>query len=109
MNKTKRLFLAIKIYPGLNLLKTVNRLKANLKHENIRWANQNNLHLTLKFFGETSVDKIDPIISEIMAVVKDQNAFKLRVEDLKIFGSSYNPKVIWAGFEKKRRANPVSE
>ena len=49
----KRLFVAIKITPNDEFLKIFQELKQDLKHEKIRWVETRNLHLTLKFFGET--------------------------------------------------------
>ncbi len=100
MSDIKRLFLAIKIIPEPELLAFMLRLKSKLKYENIRWTNSDNLHLTLKFFGETPVEKIDEIISQVAIVTQVQNSFNLKVENLGVFGSSYHPKVIWSGFEK---------
>ena len=100
MSNTKRLFLAIKFKAEDLLIQTFGQLKSELKHERIKWANLDNLHLTLKFFGETPVLDIDSIISTIEVITNAQSSFILQLESLGVFGSSYNPKVIWAGISK---------
>ncbi len=100
MSNTKRLFLAIKFTAENLLIKTFDQLRSELRYEQIKWVNLDNLHLTLKFFGETAVHDIDQIVDAIMQVSNAQNCFKVNLENLGIFGSSYQPKVIWAGISK---------
>lgn len=100
MLNTKRLFLAIKINPEEQLIEVLNQLKNKLKNEKVRWANPDHLHLTLKFFGAVSVIDIEIIIPAIERAVQAQRRFELNIENLSIFGSSYNPNVIWAGISK---------
>ena len=54
----KRLFVALKINPDQNFLEVYDKLKSSLRHEKIKWVEMQNLHLTLKFFGDTD-DVID--------------------------------------------------
>ncbi len=105
MPKTKRLFLAIKVNPQLNFIEQFNALKKDLNHESIKWVSENNLHLTLKFFGETDVKNIEGIVEALAEVLDSQQTFKLELQNIGIFGSSYQPKLIWAGvasFEELR-------
>jgi len=97
MIKTKRLFLAIKIELSNQSVDSLIQLKAELKHEKIRWVSIENLHLTLRFFGETSIDRIPDIIVVIQKALKGESSFDIEVAKLGIFGSRYQPKVIWLG------------
>ncbi len=99
MLNTKRLFLAIKIQANAYFSELMNQLKEDLKHESIKWVEQDNLHLTLKFFGETPVDQIDLIVSVLSESINSQQKFSLNIENIGVFGSSYQPKLIWAGIE----------
>ena len=94
---TKRLFLAIKIQPDSQFADSLIRLKGELNHENIKWVDQNNLHITLKFFGETAENKIPDIVNALKFGLENHQNFGLEISTLGIFGSSYNPKLIWAG------------
>ncbi len=96
-----RLFTAVKISPGEKLLKILELPEDNLKYDKIRWVNPNNLHITLKFLGETDEKKLPEIIDLHTNICKSHSSFKLNIENIGVFGSSYQPKVIWLGL------NPV--
>lgn len=95
MIESKRLFLAIKIMASNQFLNTINELKQYLKHENIRWIKTENLHLTLRFFGDTPFDEIQRIIDAIAKAIENEKPFNIEIFNLGVFGSSYHPKVIW--------------
>lgn len=99
MNETKRLFVAVKIIGDPDFIGKFNCLKQDLNHEKIRWVNENNLHLTLKFFGEISIEKTDKINEALKNSITNFEAFKIKINDIGIFGSYYNPKVIWANID----------
>jgi 2'-5' RNA ligase len=47
----KRIFIAIKVDPGQNLLKIHTSLKSILGGERINWTDTANIHVTLAFLG----------------------------------------------------------
>ncbi len=97
----KRLFAAVKIHPSEGYLNVFNSISALLRHERIKWVEPENTHLTLKFFGETD-EKHIPAISQALGVaVAQSRPFMLHISDTGIFGSRYDPKVIWFGIEKQ--------
>jgi len=93
----KRLFAALKIYPDADFLSSYRKLKAGLHHEHIKWVEEHNIHVTLKFFGETDEGKIPAICSSLRERADMTSEIKLQLSGLGIFGSSYAPKVIWVG------------
>lgn len=95
----KRLFAAIKIYPSPEFLKTYNSLKSGLRFCRITWVNPYNIHVTLKFFGETEERKIPEISRILKEVASRHQPFTCELVNVGIFGSSYSPKVIWFGIE----------
>ena len=95
----KRLFAALKIYPDADFLKTYRKLKADLYHEPIKWVEESNIHITLKFFGETDERRISVISSGLGKRAGSTASFQLQLAGLGIFGSSYAPRVIWVGIE----------
>ena len=96
----KRLFLALKIKPSEKFLELYYKLKRSLKEDKIKWVDHGNIHLTLKFFGETEEDRIPEIKDAIENALPDVNSFDLYMEKCGIFGSSYKPRVIWFGFRE---------
>jgi len=95
----KRLFAAIQIIPDERFLSIYYDLKRQLKDEKIRWVKPENLHITLKFFGETPIEKIDAINKVFESITINHHPFKLRLQETGIFGSRYKPRVIWFGIE----------
>ncbi len=95
----KRIFTAIKLHPGEKLMLVYNDLKSSLKHEKIKWVEPHNIHLTLKFFGETEEEKVKEITKTLSAAGSKKEPFTIGIKDVGLFGSSYQPRVIWMGIE----------
>ena len=102
----KRLFAAVKIHPSPEFLKTYNSLKSGLHFARITWVKPESIHVTLKFFGETMENRIPDISEVLKEVARRHKTFTSELVNVGIFGSSYNPKVIWFGMEK---AEPLKE
>ena len=105
----KRIFAAIKIHPTDLFLDVYNDLKSSLEREKIKWVEQNNLHLTLKFFGETDENKVIEINSVLASVSSKHRSLRLKLHNVGIFGSSYNPRVIWIGIEKNSELEKLAD
>jgi RNA 2',3'-cyclic 3'-phosphodiesterase len=95
----KRLFAAIKITPDPVFMNQIHLLQKSLGHERLKWVEDHNIHVTLKFFGETPEKKIPEIQNILQSVAGKTGIFELSIKKLGIFGSSYNPRVIWVGIE----------
>jgi RNA 2',3'-cyclic 3'-phosphodiesterase len=95
----KRLFAAIKINPDKEFLDKIHSLEASLRYEKIKWVEDHNIHITLKFFGETEEKRIPGILSALRITASGTAPFSLYLKQLGIFGSSYDPRVIWIGIE----------
>jgi len=96
----KRLFAAIKIHPSARYINVFNEISSSLRHERIKWVEPENMHLTLKFFGETDEKQIPAIRQAIETAVSQSGPFTIKIANTGIFGSRYDPKVIWFGIEK---------
>jgi 2'-5' RNA ligase len=99
VKEMKRLFIAIKIRPDKDFLDQFFQLKAHLRHERIKWVEEHNIHITLKFLGDTEVKKIAEIENVLKHVAIKHSAFSIQLKNLGIFGSRYDPRVIWVGIE----------
>lgn len=95
----KRLFVAIRIIPDKEFLRLIHSLETSLKYEKIKWVEDHNIHITLKFFGETEEKKIPGITAVLRNVASASKAFSFSLKNLGIFGSSYDPRVVWVGIE----------
>lgn len=97
----KRLFLAIPIETKNNGFATlVDKLRTSLAHEKtINWVRPGNIHLTLKFIGETPPQDEPKIIEAVSKVIESQESFKMDFNRTGIFGARYAPRVLWLGMQ----------
>ena len=75
----KRTFLAISIPSGTEYPLLVQQLQKKLQHEqkNINWCKPNQIHLTLKFVGETADQDVPAIIEACQKVAKNHQPFTM--------------------------------
>jgi 2'-5' RNA ligase len=99
----KRLFIAIKNQPDPALIELVNSLKRKLIDDQINWVSINQLHLTFKFIGETEEKSVIVIQQAMAEAVRGFQPISLLFDKTGIFGSSYDPRVIWIG---PKQTNP---
>lgn len=93
-----RTFIAIDLEPGLKtaLQGLIRALKTT--RADVRWAQTNGLHLTLKFLGE--IDEVkSAVVKRILEGVAGRHAsFPLRLEGTGAFPGEHRPRILWAGF-----------
>lgn len=90
-----RTFVAVKVEPSPVLQETMNDLKQKLAGEQVKWVEPNNLHLTLKFLGDTLPSQVDEIGEELNQAAKLFFAFTFRLEGLGFFKSRGMPRVLF--------------
>ncbi len=105
----KRLFVAIKVVPDENLLKSYAALRHALQLERISWVKPENFHLTLKFLGKTPEEKIQFIRTALQQVTEQTVAFSMKMDGTGIFGSSYKPRILWYGVENDTAIHQLGE
>jgi len=93
----KRLFVAVSIIPSDELRKKCIWLQQQLSREKISWVDAVNIHITLRFFGETPEEKIPKINVALSKATQGINGLELVVKGCGIFGSRHSPGVIWLG------------
>lgn len=96
----KRTFIAVKIPFKKHTLEIIQDIKTELQEEKIKWVESWNLHLTVKFLGETEEQKIDEIKVKLNEKISHIRKFDLKIQKLGIFGALKDPKVIWLGVER---------
>ena len=63
----------------------------------VRWVPGRNIHLTLKFLGDTATSSLERIRASIEAVVVRFEPFEVAVGGFGAFPSHRNPRVLWLG------------
>jgi len=62
-----------------------------------KWVDPNSIHLTLKFLGNVSVDKIDKIARAMEEATEGMLPFHLEVSELGVFPNLKRVQVVWVG------------
>lgn len=90
-----RLFAALEIPSGVreNLATLVGELRA--VDSRPRWVRDENLHVTLKFMGETAVERLDAL-RDALATVRSSAPVTLQFHGLGFFPNEKRPRVFWA-------------
>ncbi len=79
------------------LSNVINSLKADLNDVPVRWVAVENIHLTLKFIGETSEENVQQISSLIQNCAQTVSPFELQVTGFGVFPDTRRPLVLWVG------------
>ena len=97
-----RAFIAIEIPDEIR--KKIGDLQSILKGMGgrISWTKPGNIHLTLKFLGDTDEGLIDDIAEELKQAVKPINQFQINVKELGTFPNFRQPRVIWVGAKSEK-------
>ena len=106
-----RLFVAIELPPswleGLGELQS--RMQAALQADTqlratkVRWVKPESIHLTLKFIGEVSPDRLDAIKGQLAAAVPEPPHIELSFWRAGSFADRRSPRVIWGGIDSPQR------
>lgn len=61
------------------------------------WVREENLHLTLKFFGDLPLEKVDALLQALERAAARINSFELEIAGCGSFPLRGKPKVLWIG------------
>lgn len=94
-----RTFVALEMPVAIEdqLSKVIATLKGDLKEMPVRWVAVENIHMTLKFIGETSEENVQQISSLIEQCAKNVEPFDLQLKGFGVFPDSRRPLVLWVG------------
>jgi 2'-5' RNA ligase len=102
-----RLFIAIDLPQDLkeNLSRIVTKLKKC--DADAKWVEPQNLHLSLKFLGETSEDKVKNIEEILNAAGKKHSALELNLENFGFFPDDIRPRVFFLTTDKEEELKKI--
>lgn len=94
-SKDARIFIAIKI--SSKMQRHIKKIQDDLKtvDADIKWVEPLNMHLTLNFIGNASLEKIQTIKKQVRQVVKTFDSFAIKSENLKTFSKNQKPSIIY--------------
>ena len=73
------------------------RLRKEVPEAAASWSRVENIHLTLKFFGNVEVKRIEKISAAAERVVKQFSTFPIAVGETGVFPRPSRPQVLWIG------------
>ena len=96
----KRTFIAIPLPDNVKLhLKRVQDLLEPLS-DGVKWVDHYNMHITLKFLGETPEWMLEDVKNEFFRIASDVRPFKMTLSRLGQFPREGDPRILWAGVQK---------
>lgn len=101
MNKTARTFLAIKLPE--DIIESIRRIQKKImaNNLNIKFVKPENIHLTLKFLGDTPISDIEEINRSMKNAASDFSPFLLAAKGIGVFPDLHRPRVIWIGISQE--------
>jgi len=95
--ETIRAFIAVDI--GEEIRTALGKVQRILQraHADVKWVKPENIHLTLAFLGNVSIDKIRPLETALDLACQSQAPFSIHVAGTETFGKPRHPRIIWAG------------
>ncbi|MFC1624541.1 RNA 2',3'-cyclic phosphodiesterase [Candidatus Omnitrophota bacterium] len=97
---TIRTFIAVEIDPSNK--QKISEVIAQLKRadSDIKWINESQMHLTLKFLGNIEKSSVQKISDIIKPIADSFNAFMIQFSQIGAFPNMRHPRVIWLGIDK---------
>lgn len=102
----KRLFIALDLaIPVVEQLvvfqEEIQEMLADQDDVRVRWTSPENIHLTMKFLGDTE-EALVPMLRETLGVlVKPLFPFEVEAKGIGVFPSAKKPRIIWSGFDEQ--------
>ncbi|ACX52821.1 2'-5' RNA ligase [Ammonifex degensii KC4] len=97
MQEKWRLFWAVPLPASLRRQLVEVQRELGFSPRSVKWVEEENLHLTVRFLGDTEAGQVDPLREAVAARLTSIKAFSLEVEKLGAFPSLKHPRVIWVG------------
>jgi RNA 2',3'-cyclic 3'-phosphodiesterase len=101
MSEEWRTFCAIELPPEVReqLAQHSKQLREAVPDASASWTKPENIHLTLKFFGNVAKDKLALISEAATRVAREFSPFQVRIGGTGVFPRRSRPQVLWIGVE----------
>jgi 2'-5' RNA ligase len=96
-----RLFVAIELPPNVRraLADHIDLVRAAVPEAKASWVREENLHLTLKFLGDTELTRVEALSQAVQRAANAVGPFELSIESCGAFPPGGQPRVLWIGVE----------
>jgi len=101
MSQTIRLFIAIDLPEAVKavLLETAAHMGRQLSNRAVRWVKPAQMHLTLRFLGDTAVSQLPALQSQLTQLTSQHTSFRLHLNGVGAFPNRKRPRVVWVGLD----------
>ncbi|MEJ2543430.1 MAG: RNA 2',3'-cyclic phosphodiesterase [Calditrichaceae bacterium] len=69
----------------------------------LKWVRKNSLHITLKFLGNQTPQKVENVIDTLLPLRDHCEPFEIQTKNIGAFPNQNRPRVIWLGIEAHPR------
>ena len=109
MGTSLRAFLAIEL--DQQLRERINSIQSQMKESgaDVKWVAVSNMHLTLKFLGDTQQNLINLIKKNLKAVCFSHRVFEIEIAEIGGFPSLSKPRIVWVGLKDNPPLNRLAE
>lgn len=96
---TFRAFIAVELSTEVRavLEEVIGALKTKVDRELVKWVQPEKMHLTLRFLGDTPVERLGELSEGLDRVAAQQQPFTLTLDRLGCFPHERRPRVVWVG------------
>lgn len=98
--RSLRLFLAFNLPVEVKEMLAAIQDRFKDSYRGVKWVEKDNLHLTIRFLGETEFAKIPGLIGAVRGAVENVAPFCVRLGRAGVFPSRGDPKVLWVSLEE---------
>jgi len=94
-----RLFVAVNLPSDIRERLAAEQERLRRARADVSWVRAENIHVTLKFLGETEAKRLERIRPALLEVARGSAPFRIRVSGLGSFGGRV-PRVVWVGVQE---------
>lgn len=108
MSDRLRLFIALWLPEGLKKAALARLEELRPGSRGVRWIRPDQMHLTLKFLGETPADRLPALEEALARIAAPSRSITIRLTSGGTFPSSGPPRVLWLGVEPEQELSALA-
>ena len=79
------------------LVEAKSDIAEGVRRDAVRWVKPQNIHLTLRFLGNTALEKLSLFTTRMDEIIGKHQAFDLQLAGIGCFPNARRPRVLWIG------------
>jgi 2'-5' RNA ligase len=103
VGQTVRLFIALELTPVVrqSVQQTLEDIRHHFSSRSVRWVPPQNIHLTMKFLGDTDISQIEAVSDGLHQAIANFGTLEIDVADIGCFPNAKRPRIIWLGLNDR--------